>query len=559
MDVSNVGRDRGVPENIGQEGPVSENVARTAAEAALEVKQRYEELIRGLQRIFAKSVLTEDDFKEMDKIITALSQLGKEGIPSSDGETSHLTPSMHKALEAIRGTLQILGIEPGKRISHEMRSEINEILDIAVTVGDEKKLAEKLYEKYMLANAILNADLSVLEKALRTSAGIADILKEIFDLRINGTKPYEPPSLVEPKEGDYIDAKGNIDYIRYTVDHEQWQKYMESSFKRPPKPEYSPAPFNEPKPENPVMHHHWEAKKNQHELNEKNAYEAKVKEWEETVKDWEEKTKIPEKPTPPQESQKPGPYQEPKEPNPNDFYMTYGDDLLPKFNEGAYKAALRAYEQDKKQGFQTAKAEHAAKVNAWESKVNEYNTKVKEWEGKIKELEDKAALVNSSKPKPPTIVASHESAEALLTAREDLRKQMDELAKQGIVPDGSGNLADQLDKVIQDLDGVLEEFDNANFPSGDYSTWPPEEQKRYGELLGKAVYEYLLDGRDEISGGKYHDVLSKAITAFQTLNENQQDELKKKTFLFDQLKNLPDLLNRLSEILVSIARGIAKA
>ena len=161
------------------------------------------------------------------------------------------------------------------------------------------------------------------------------------------------------------------------------------------------------------------------------------------------------------------------------------------------------------------------------------------------------------KPILPYVDLTQESVQELLKERENLKKQLEELAalKPPIVPDGSGNLADQIKKVVDDLDTVFKDLDNGNFPPGDPKTWPKREQERYAYALWKGAHDYLMDGQDTIGGGKFKGNLDNAVTASQTLNDNQKDELAKADMIH---KKFVEMAFSISNTLHQILRDIAK-
>lgn len=145
-------------------------------------------------------------------------------------------------------------------------------------------------------------------------------------------------------------------------------------------------------------------------------------------------------------------------------------------------------------------------------------------------------------PQPPTITVTKEKVDELLKIREDLKKQIQELKDAGIGPSENGkdgNLADKLQAVLDDLDGAFSKVTQMEQQWGDPSTWNSQQKELYYKAKGDAAYNWLMDGQDQITGGKdVADHISNAGTAASTLNDNQKDKLNQTIYVFEQFQKI---------------------
>ena len=145
----------------------------------------------------------------------------------------------------------------------------------------------------------------------------------------------------------------------------------------------------------------------------------------------------------------------------------------------------------------------------------------------------------------------------------ELEEQMKRLEEVGIFvpydPNSGGvkenNLADKLQAVLDDFDKTWN--DNLGALPPDRSTW---NEADYASHIGKVAYQWMLDGQDQIvGGGKINNNISNAVTAGQTLNDNQKDELNEVTYVFEQFQKIAAaVMTALNETIKKFASGAGR-
>lgn len=170
-------------------------------------------------------------------------------------------------------------------------------------------------------------------------------------------------------------------------------------------------------------------------------------------------------------------------------------------------------------------------------------------------------------PIPPTVNVTVKDVQALLQQRQNYKDQLANLAKVGITPGGENpNLADQLQKVVQDIDSAFEQagltssnLDNIGLQK-DFTIF----NAAIGGRLAAGAYQYMMDGQAGAMGskGKGGDIannLANATTASQNLSDQEKSQLNIDNYNLQQIQTMvASILKEISDAIKNSAQAAGR-
>lgn len=173
-----------------------------------------------------------------------------------------------------------------------------------------------------------------------------------------------------------------------------------------------------------------------------------------------------------------------------------------------------------------------------------------------------ASAGDGKSPSPPNITVDQTTVQSLLQYRQQIKDEIAKLQKlqpsDPTQPNPAQSLIDKLQAINDDLDSCFSRLDE--LPS-DPSTWNQTQKDAYNQIVSHATYQWMIDGQDTTgtTGGAYSTNVANAVTASETLNDNQKDKFNQAEQAFDSfVKIATSLESALNDMIKKFASGIGR-